>query len=199
MEFGANALMALFAIRRSTRGLTVMLAIAAAVLVIDLTLTQSLTPFVDNASIVKVGYHWGDVHLGVVRTIFSFLTGMVLSRHLEGRLPRVSRWSLAVLALGAVPLFLPLSGWSRFALDLGFILLLSPALVLAGPRWRCLPRSRSGGAFGRDLLPALCRAFLLDLCCHHHRLSPWLAAVADDRDLPHLRAGLRELLREMGR
>ncbi|WP_343611257.1 acyltransferase [Novosphingobium sp.] len=132
MEFGANALMALFAIRRSTRGLTVLLAIAAVVLVIDLTLTQSLTPFVDNASIVKVGYHWGDVHLGVVRTIFSFLTGMVLSRHLEGRLPRVSRWSLAVLALGAVPLFLPLSGWSRFALDLGFILLLSPALVLAG-------------------------------------------------------------------
>jgi hypothetical protein len=36
----------------------------------------------------------------VVRTIFSFLTGMVLSRHLEGRLPRVSRWALAAYAGG---------------------------------------------------------------------------------------------------
>ncbi|WP_206240486.1 acyltransferase family protein [Novosphingobium terrae] len=140
MEFGANALMALFAIRRPTRALMAMLCVFAAVLVVDLTVTQALTPFAENASIVKQGYRWHDVHLGVVRTIFSFLAGMVLSRLLEGRVPNVSRWSLAVLVLGLVPLLLPFSGWSRFMLDLGFILLLSPALVLAGARLE-MPRT----------------------------------------------------------
>jgi peptidoglycan/LPS O-acetylase OafA/YrhL len=148
MEFGANALMALFAIRRPTRALIMLLGVIAALLVVDLTVTQALTPFADNASIVKQGYRWHDVHLGVVRTIFSFLAGMVLSRLLEGRLPRVSRWALAALALGLVPLLLPLAGWGRFALDLGFILLLSPALVLAGARLE-MPRALS--AWGERL------------------------------------------------
>jgi hypothetical protein len=45
MEFGANALMALFAIRRSTRGLVIMLAVRRWCWW-RLTLTQTMTPFV---------------------------------------------------------------------------------------------------------------------------------------------------------
>jgi len=134
MEFGANWLMALGAIRRSTRGLAVMLAVMALALVVDMGLTQALTPFDHGASVAKMGYRWHDVHLGVVRTMFSFLFGMVLSRLLAGQPHRSSRWALAALVAVPVLLMVPLAGWRRFAFDLLFIVAASPALVWAGAR-----------------------------------------------------------------
>jgi peptidoglycan/LPS O-acetylase OafA/YrhL len=151
MEFGANALMALFAIRRSTRALVGLLVAMAVVLVADMGLTQALTPFDHGASVAKMGYRWHDVHLGVVRTLFSFLFGMVLSRLLAGRGHRVSGGAL--LALAAVPalLLVPLAGWRRFAFDLLFILIASPALVWAGALVEVPRGLRAAGEWLGDL------------------------------------------------
>ncbi|MDE1915070.1 MAG: acyltransferase [Sphingomonadales bacterium] len=151
MEFGANWLMACFAIRRSTRALVALVGMMALVLVGDLAVTQAFTPFDSGASVVKMGYRWHDVHLGMVRTIFSFLCGMVLSRLLGSRPHRVSR--RALLALCVVPLLLlaPLMGWARFGYDLGFILLASPALVWAGARLEVPEGWRGFGEWLGDL------------------------------------------------
>jgi hypothetical protein len=78
-----------------------MLAVMAVVLVADMTLTQTMTPFEGGTSVANTGYRWHDVHLGVVRTMFSFLFGMVLARSLAGASPRASRWAL--VAMVAVP------------------------------------------------------------------------------------------------
>lgn len=151
MEFGANLLMAAFAIRRSTRGLAIMLGVMAAVLIGDMVWTQAVTPFEPGASIAKLGYRWHDVHLGAVRTMFSFLAGMVLARVLAGRPMRVTRWALAGLAVVPLILLVPLEGWGRFAADLAFILILSPALVYAGARLQVPPRWQAMGERLGDL------------------------------------------------
>jgi peptidoglycan/LPS O-acetylase OafA/YrhL len=147
MEFGANALMALFAIRRSTRGLVIMLAVMAVVLVADMTLTQTMTPFEGGTSVANTGYRWHDVHLGVVRTMFSFLFGMVLARSLAGASPRASRWALVAMVAVPVLLLLPLTGWARFGFDLAFILIASPLLVRAGRGCNCPRGGRGLGCF----------------------------------------------------
>jgi peptidoglycan/LPS O-acetylase OafA/YrhL len=151
MEFGANALMAVFAIRRSTRALTMMLAAMAVLLVGDMVATQMFTPFEPGTSIAKMGYRWHDVHLGVVRTLFSFLCGMVLSRRLGAGGHRASRWSLAALLAVPLLLVLPLAGWTRFSFDLLFILVASPALVWAGARLEVPPAWRAMGERVGDL------------------------------------------------
>jgi len=149
MEYGANLLMALLVIRRPTRALVMMLAAMALVLAGDMVVTQMLTPFDlsgsgGGASVAKMGYRWHDVHLGAVRTMFSFLFGMVLSRLLGGQGHRTSAWSLAALLAVPVLLVVPLAGWARFGYDLLFIIVASPALVWAGARlevpeaWRAL-------------------------------------------------------------
>lgn len=151
MEFGANWLMASFAIRRTLRALLLMLGVMALVLVGDMVVTQWLTPFDHGASVAKMGYRWHDVHLGVVRTMFSFLCGMVLSRLLGSKPHRTS--SRALLAMVTVPLLLmvPLVGWARFGFDLAFILLASPALVWAGARLEVPEGWRVAGEWLGDL------------------------------------------------
>lgn len=151
MEFGANALMALFAIRRSTRGLVIMLAVMAVVLVADMTLTQAVTPFEGGTSVANMGYRWHDVHLGMVRTMFSFLFGMVLARRLEGAAPRVSSRALGAMVMVPLLLLVPLTRWARFGFDLAFILIASPLLVLAGARLQLPARWQRAGVFLGDL------------------------------------------------
>jgi peptidoglycan/LPS O-acetylase OafA/YrhL len=194
MEFGANALMALFAIRRSTRGLVIMLAVMAVVLVADMTLTQTMTPFEGGTSVANTGYRWHDVHLGVVRTMFSFLFGMVLARSLAGASPRASRWALVAMVAVPVLLLLPLTGWARFGFDLAFILIASPLLVRAGRGCNCPRGGRGWGVSGRSVLSALRGALLLDLSRHDLWLSSRLAGGSQPCGVPGAGSGLRAVL-----
>jgi peptidoglycan/LPS O-acetylase OafA/YrhL len=151
MEFGANALMALVAARRSTRSLVLMLGVVGAVLIADMMWTQAITPFEGRTSVANMGYRWHDVHLGVVRTMFSFLFGMVLARVLARDHARVSRWALVAMVAVPVLLVVPLSGWARFGFDLAFILIASPVLVYAGARLQLPARWQATGRRLGDL------------------------------------------------
>lgn len=79
------------------------------------------------------GYQFSGAYVGLARVVFSFFLGVILCRTRSawlGRLPKMPAW--AVLTIAAVALWAPVEGFGRTLYDLGFILVLSPLLVMAG-------------------------------------------------------------------
>lgn len=119
-----NLLYAVFFARLTRRVLMVVAGVSAAALVFHALATGN----------VNMGWRATDFLWGLCRVGFSFPVGVLLYRardRFPAGLAKVGPWPLAG-ALGVL-LVLPM-GPLRQAFDLGFILLLSPALVVAGAR-----------------------------------------------------------------
>jgi peptidoglycan/LPS O-acetylase OafA/YrhL len=145
-EMAVNVLMGCLLIRLTTARLAVIAAGAGLMLFI----AAWFAPKPEILSVFAGGFEWSSFHIGVLRTLFSFVFGMLVSRMPLGpvRPPRraaIILWALLVAALAA-----PVPAFAHFAYDALFIFVVSPVLLIVGRTFEP-GRARKAGALAGEL------------------------------------------------
>ncbi|MDM0043334.1 acyltransferase [Variovorax dokdonensis] len=98
-------------------------------------LYAALSLAVMDAGSAQGGWIWSEFHVGLLRSLFGFLLGVLMAQTIDASPPRKSWWTLVAAAALCALLAADVPQPYRPLFDLGVILVASPAIVWVGMRF----------------------------------------------------------------